>query len=545
MARLVAIFNFGCCAALLGCGSGASAPEGARDGGASGGALGSAGSASPSGGAAGSGAGGASGTGTGGTSGTGTGGTSGPGDGGPNIDGTAGSAGGPSSCRHLSFRDDAYAFELRIVNTSEFYKLDFPPALMDHCIAQRGTGGTTDPNALQTKCEASYLFKKDASTAPASAVTESFDILIPFIPPEGFDITIARGGRGSTQYEIRGLDGTTWLAFDSTQRTVHVAREALKPGGLALRLPATPAVGPKRGAYMFPWYGTPTGPTGRWQHWNPDEPTLYAPAKGAYDSRDKAVIATQMAEARSAGLDLFVVSYWDTENPPLLDYLDAADQVGIEISAMLETATRSASSPRQSTLDQLNLLVDRYGAHRAWLKANGKPIVFVYDRVSTEIDDAPVGTTGWDDWQWIQSQMGAKTPVLMFPVQSQWSEAGARLFGGLFAFAANSGGGSYFNGSHGDDWAWAWEARQAGALLAIPILPSIGRLRQASDEPNYSNQWHAARSVMPDMIIVNSWNEYHESTIIEPTTGFGTQYLELTKREGDLYCAGEIGALRQ
>jgi hypothetical protein len=42
---------------------------------------------------------------------------------------------------------------------------------------------------------------------------------------------------------------------------------------------------------------------------------------------------------------------------------------------------------------------------------------------------------------------------------------------------------------------------------------------------------------------VNSWNEYHESTIIEPTTAFGTQYLELTKQEGDLFCAGEIGTL--
>ena len=502
---------------------------------------GSAGTSGPTGGTDGSGA-----SGTGGVAGSGTGGAVGSGgtaDSGGG--GNAGSDGGPLGCRHLTFRNDGYAFELRIVNTSEFYKVDFPPALMDHCIAQRDTSGTTDPNALQTKCEASYLFKKDASTAPASAVTESFDILIPFVPPEGFDLTIAKGGRGSTQYEIRGLDGTTWLAFDSTQRTVHVAREVLKPGGLAARLPATPPVGPKRGAYMFPWYGTPTGPTGRWQHWNPGQPELYTPAKGAYDSRDKAVIAQQMAEARAAGLNLFVVSYWDTENPPLADYLDAAAQAGLEISAMLETATRSAGSPRQSTLNQLTLLVDNYGSHPAWIKANGKPIVFVYDRVTTEVDDAPVGATGWEDWQWIQSQLGAKTPVVMFPVQSQWSEAGAALFGGLFAFAANSGGGSYFTGSHGDDWAWAWEARQAGALLAIPILPSIGRLRQPSDEPNYQNQWHAARSVMPDMIIVNSWNEYHESTIIEPTTAFSTQYLELTKREGDLYCAGEIGALRQ
>jgi len=211
---------------------------------------------------------------------------------------------------------------------------------------------------------------------------------------------------------------------------------------------------------------------------------------------------------------------------------------------MLETATRSASSPRESVVAQLNAL-NGFGSHAAWLKANNKPIVFVYDRVSSEIDADPVAATGWDDWLWIAAQLADKTPLIMFPIQSQWSVEAAQRFGGAFAFAANSGGGSYFNGSHGDDWGWAWKARQAGALLAIPILPSIGRLREASDEPNYRNQWHAARSVMPDMIIVNSWNEYHESTIIEPTTAFGTQYLELTKQEGDRFCAGEIGALIQ
>jgi hypothetical protein len=463
--------------------------------------------------------------------------------GGGSSGGNSGDGGPASGCRHLTFRDDAYAFELRITNTSEFYKVDFPPELMIHCIDQRGPNGVTDPDALETKCEASYLFKRDASSAPASPVTESFDVVIPFVPPSGFDLTIAKGGRGATSYEIRGLDGATWVSFDSSMRTVHVAREALTPGGLASRLPATPAVGPKRGAYLFPWYGSPSGPAGRWVHWDPNNPTLYEPSKGFYDSADTAVIAQQMAEAKSAGLDLFVVSYWDTENPPLAAYLDAAQTAGLEISAMLETATRGTATPRESVRDQLRLLVDSFGSHPAWLKANGKPIVFVYDRVSSDIDAAPVGATGWDDWQWIATDLGAKTPVIMFPVQSQWVTQGATQFGGAFAFAANSGGGSYYTGSHGDDWAWAWSARQAGALLAIPILPSIGRLREAADEPNYKNQWHAGRSVMPDMIIVNSWNEYHESTIIEPTTAFGTQYLDVTKGEAALFCAGEIGSL--
>jgi hypothetical protein len=415
---------------------------------------------------------------------------------------------------------------------------------MPHCVDQRGAGGVSaDPVTLETKCEASYLFRRNAGSAPDAAVTESFDIVIPYVPADGIDVTIAKGGKGTTQYELRGFDGATWTTFDGSQKTVHIPLGQMAKGGLASRLPATPTVGPKRGAYMFPWYGTPDGPAGHWVHWDPNAPTLYTPAKGLYDSADAAVIAQQMTEARTAGLDLFVVSYWDTENPPLQKYLDAANAAGIEISAMLETSVRGKGTPRQSVVDQLALIRDTVGSHPAWMKANGQPVVFIYSRVSGEIDAAPVGATGWDDWTWIAGQLAPSVPVVMFPLGGPWSAQGAALFGGAFAFAANSGGGSYYTGSHGDDWAWMWTARQAGALLAIPILPSIGRLRTDADAPNYENQWHAARSVMPDMIIVNSWNEYHESTIIEPTAAFGTAYLDRTAIESAKACRGELGTL--
>ncbi|HEY5961103.1 MAG TPA: hypothetical protein VIV60_31315 [Polyangiaceae bacterium] len=472
----------------------------------------------------------------------------------PTDDGNAASGAGSSNvagavgaeCQHLSVRTNGYAFELKLTNTSEFYKVDFPASLMPHCVDQLGADGkSVAPDTLQTKCEASYLFKRDASAPPPAAVTESFVVLIPYVPADGFDITLAKGGKGRTDYELRGLDGSLWVTFDSTQKTVHIAREMLTPGGLGTRLPATPNVGPKRGAYLFPWYGSPTGPAGHWVHWDPNAPTLYTPTKGRYDSADRAVIAQQMQEAKSAGLDLFVVSYWDNEAPPLATYLDAAATAGLELSAMLETSTRRTGSPRESVVAQLTELRDNYASHPAWLKAGGKPIVFIYSRVSEEIEADKVGATAWDDWTWVAEQLAPNVPLVMFPLGGQWSARGAALFGGAFAFAANSGGGSYYTGSHGDDWSWMWTARQAGALVAIPILPSIGRLRTSADAPNYQNQWHAARSVMPDMIIVNSWNEYHESTIIEPTTLFGTEYLELTRTESELSCRGELGTLRQ
>src|SRR5688572_29349819 len=72
-----------------------------------------------------------------GTSAVGGSGASGTGGSVPLPDGALPDAnGGTAGCRHLTFRDDAYAFELVIVNSSEFYKVDFPPSLMHHCVAQ-------------------------------------------------------------------------------------------------------------------------------------------------------------------------------------------------------------------------------------------------------------------------------------------------------------------------------------------------------------------------------------------------------------------------
>lgn len=45
------------------------------------------------------------------------------------------------------------------------------------------------------------------------------------------------------------------------------------------------------------------------------------------------------------------------------------------------------------------------------------------------------------------------------------------------------------------------------------------------------------------MIHVNSWNEYHESTIIEPTQQLGMQYFENTAEEAAKFCNGELGEL--
>ncbi len=150
--------------------------------------------------------------------------------------------------------------------------------------------------------------------------------------------------------------------------------------------------------------------------------------------------------------------------------------------------------------------------------------------------------TGWDDWLWVKDRLPREL-ILMYPVTVDTPPDRVATLGGGFVFAANSGGGSTWTGSHEEDWRWTWITYQGGGLSALPILPSFLEERLPEHEPNYRNQWRAARNSMPDMIIVNSWNEYHESTIIEPTEQFGTRYLEITAEEAAKMCAAELGDL--
>jgi hypothetical protein len=44
----------------------------------------------------------------------------------------------------------------------------------------------------------------------------------------------------------------------------------------------------------------------------------------------------------------------------------------------------------------------------------------------------------------------------------------------------------------------------------------------------YRRQWEAALAGEPDVVMINTWNEWAEGTMIEPTVEFGYKYLELT-----------------
>ena len=132
----------------------------------------------------------------------------------------------------------------------------------------------------------------------------------------------------------------------------------------------TEASWPIRAAFYYPWFPE----TERWA-------THYTPSLGKYDSSDSQILATHVAQARYAGLNAFISSYWGRGTPtasrlPLL--LDVAGRQGFHVAAYYEPESLP-NPPSASQLRQDFDLLHQLTAQPAWLRVAGKPVLFVYN----------------------------------------------------------------------------------------------------------------------------------------------------------------------
>jgi Glycosyl hydrolase family 99 len=128
---------------------------------------------------------------------------------------------------------------------------------------------------------------------------------------------------------------------------------------------------PVRAAFYYPWYPES-------EHWA----TRYQPSLGKYDSSNPHILATHVAQARYAGLDAFISSYWGPSTPtahrlPLL--LDTAAQQDFHVAAYYEPESLP-TPPSSSELGQHFDSLYQLAAHPAWLRVAGKPVLFIYNK---------------------------------------------------------------------------------------------------------------------------------------------------------------------
>lgn len=257
-----------------------------------------------------------------------------------------------------------------------------------------------------------------------------------------------------------------------------------------------------------------------------------APAQ-PYASRDRAVMGRQIDQAKAAGIDAFVVSWYGprVENNQtetnLRALLDEAAARGFRIAVDVECAGPFFGGAGD-VQGALATLLATHGQHPAYLRSDGKPVIFFWRQQRFNI-----GT-----WQGIRNAVDPNRG-------SVWIEEGIDV-SPL----------SVFDGHHLYSVTWnpqtdmaatarkfATRTRAQAAKLGAPkvyvatVMPgyndtklprgnafAVGR----EDGAYYARSWQAAINAAPDWIIITSFNEFPEGTYIEPSQAYGTKYLDLT-----------------
>jgi glycoprotein endo-alpha-1,2-mannosidase len=172
---------------------------------------------------------------------------------------------------------------------------------------------------------------------------------------------------------------------------VHSAVTMLRlPIWLAIAMLAcfTSCVGaaePLVGAYYYPWYGSfsgghPWNQTLR-EHLSPAQP----PALGQYSSRDSATIAAQVDQSHRGNISFWAISWWgpgSVEDTITRNFIFTHPRAGeLKYAVHYESTGRlgSADSPSFTNLaPDFQYLAQNYFNNSNYLKIDGRPVVFIY-----------------------------------------------------------------------------------------------------------------------------------------------------------------------
>lgn len=325
-------------------------------------------------------------------------------------------------------------------------------------------------------------------------------------------------------------------------------------------------------AFYHPWYGTPEGSAKQWYKWDsfrfpdryhPDRiltnghrkiASMDYPLIGPYDQGDREVVRWHFRLAKAAGIDGFLCSWWvfrgkqskhwDQWQSDLFEkvLLPVAQEENFKVGIIDECAHYVRNYDQ--LLWRITNNLPPLAKHPAYLKINNQPAWFIYQvwddwltptqaqRYITEAE-AYVGDVFWmfDKLKAVgtKSDAGAK----MF-VQPEWLDIPRIDCFGTY---------SYFG--HWRDirtktittlyTGFAENVHAAHKQVALPVSPGHDNT-PVSTEPcaiprdngtTLKSFLRATDAAKPDITIVCSWNEWLETTQVEPSSTWKDPYLYL------------------
>jgi hypothetical protein len=278
-------------------------------------------------------------------------------------------------------------------------------------------------------------------------------------------------------------------------------------------------------AYYYAWWDPST--FGR---------TLFQPGE-AYQSDDTDVMQRHVRQALAAGIDGFVMSWYgngDRTDRNLALLLDISNKSGFRATIHFET-------PRFWSADdvvaQLKTFYDNHVNHPAIIRYQGRPVIFFWR----------AGIYDNSTWSAIRNQVDPAHNAVWIADGDQFGILNGDAWDGIspYAIAWSSNPAGQLPG-----WARKAQAVAPDKLWIPPVSPgcddSAARATTCAQDraggAYYQATWNGAMASNPQWaIIVNTFNEWLESTQIEPSVQYGDQYLQITRENADEYRAAAQG----
>ncbi|MCU0464086.1 MAG: SH3 domain-containing protein [Anaerolineae bacterium] len=274
--------------------------------------------------------------------------------------------------------------------------------------------------------------------------------------------------------------------------------------------------------YMGFWIG------GRW--YAAPEVMTDQPQSGYYDQRDAGTVGGQIDQAKSAGIDAFIVSWYGSNNGEttavLNNVLDRAGERGFRAAAALDIF--GGGQTKDTISASVSYIINDRANHGAYLRYEGKPVIFFVFQ-----GNAGLSRQDWIDLRnnldpnrntiWIAEGIsgcciygGAMDGMYAFNIS--WSNGSASRYTAERNSVLNAGGSLYIPMVH-PGWDETLVARRDGRPNPSPV-------KNRADGQFLTNSFNGAVASGANIIMIGTWNEYVENSHIEPSTTYGTQSLD-------------------
>lgn len=291
-------------------------------------------------------------------------------------------------------------------------------------------------------------------------------------------------------------------------------------------------------AYYYPWYGK------EWEDsW---EKTVYHPLLRNYSSFDNITIDQHVSWAEEYGIGGFIVSWWDE-----LTFEDNATKIlyhrvngafsDFRLAIMVEQITNETTVWRgkNHTFTDVNYRNACFDTFKYIIETHYKP----YKNVTLKYNDRFVivlfafedENSDLYDYQAFFNDMKIKLRSECDVAVSFWSlqtmDCNAFDLCALYLWKLDAEGWPRNPMQHGN----TYECKSGAKVGCVFPMYNDSAVREPSKYVNpddgkfYRDQWNDIKEFRPDVVLITSWNEWHESTSIEPQEGdFGYKWLHET-----------------